>query len=140
MAKAKKITSGEAILDLKKRKHDIDPSDATAIVKKYQSFRTKLIKAKEAGDIIPDKTPELPISVSYNKKAIQLLLKHPESQGIRIYPAIKDGALTFVLVGIDANGENIGGSNLLAKGGSGTGSGTVDEGQQCPPFPGPKTP
>lgn len=136
MAKAKKITAAEAMDDLKKRKHQVEKTDAAAMVKKYQGFRTKLASAKKNGGAVPPKTPDLPISVSYNKKAIQSLLKQPGCEGIRIFPAIKDDAVTFVLVAINAAGENIteSATSGMAKTLSTTTT-TVDEGQMSPPYP-----
>jgi hypothetical protein len=57
MAKAKKISAEEAMNDLKKRKHHVAHEDAAAMVKKYQSFRTKLASSKASGGALPPKTP-----------------------------------------------------------------------------------
>jgi hypothetical protein len=134
MAKAKKISAAEAMEDLKSRKHHVEASLATSMVKKFKTFRTKLQTAQKTEGAVPKNTPELPLAITYNKKAIQSLLKQPGCEGIRIYPAINgDNAMTFVLVGVDASGENLSG-NAMAKD---AGSTKVDEGQMSPPYPAP---
>ena len=139
MASSKKISSEQAMQDLAARKHHVDQTTAAAMVKKYKSFRTKLASAKKNGGDLPANVPDLPTFITYNKKAIQNLLKKSDCAGLRIYPAINaDNALTLVLVGVDEAGENILASTLLAKtaakGATGT---TVDEGQMSPPYPAP---
>lgn len=140
MATSKKITAEQAMEDLSKRKHQVTQTTAASMVKKYKAFRTKLASASKNGTAIPATTPELPTFVTYNKKAIQGLLKKTGCAGIRIYPAINDAnTLTFVLVAINEAGENIlddaaATGNALAKPAGGT---VVDEGQTSPPYPGP---
>ena len=141
MATSKKITTEQAMEDLAKRKHIVEESKASTMVKKYKTFRTRLATAKKNGSA-PANTPDLPVSITYNKKAIQNLLKKTGCTGLRIYPAINEGnSLTFVLVGVDEYGENIinggtAGSDaaMVMKSAAGSG-GTVDEGQTSPPYP-----
>lgn len=136
MAKATKISAEQAMEDLKSRKHHVEADAASSMVKKFKSFRTKLVSAQKAEGVVPKNTPELPLAVTYNKKAIQSIMKIPGVAGLRIYPAINaDNALTFVLVGVDESGENIAGSATMAKGVTTTN--TVDEGQMSPPYPAP---
>jgi hypothetical protein len=135
MAKAKKISAEQAMEDLKARKHHVDSDVASSMVKKFKTFRTRLQTAQKTEGAVPKNTPELPVAVTYNKKAIQSLLKQPGCEGIRIYPAINgDNAMTFVLIGVDASGENLSG-NVMAK--DATSTKTVDEGQMSPPYPAP---
>ena len=136
MATTKKINAAQAMDDLRTRKHHIEETKASGMLKKFKSFRTKLAGAIKNGDPVPANCPDLPIAVTYNKKAIQSLLKLPGFDGLRIFPAINaDNAMTFVLVGIDENGNTIPGSAVMSKG---TSSGTiVDEGQMSPPYPAP---
>ena len=139
MATSKKISSEQAMEDLLSRKHHVNKDTAAAMVKKYKSFRTKLASAKKNGGDLPANTPDLPTFITYNKKAIQNLLKSSECAGLRIYPAINaDNGLTLVLVGVDQAGENILESTLLAKANAKTvTTTTVDEGQMSPPYPAP---
>ena len=138
---SKKISSEQAMQDLMGRKHHVDQASAATMVKKYKSFRTKLASAKKNGGDLPSNVPDLPTFITYNKKAIQNLLKNSDCAGLRVYPAINaDNALTLVLVGVDEAGENILESTLLAKTAtskSGTSTKTVDEGQMSPPYPAP---
>jgi hypothetical protein len=126
----KKITPEESMKDLKARKHSVSQSTAALMLKKFKSFRLKLARAKKNG-WLDNTTPELPLSVTFNKKAIIALTKLPGFTGLRITPAINaDNMLTFILSGIDANGEAITPDNEMGKPG-----GTVtDEGQINPPF------
>ena len=140
MASSKKLTQQQAMEDLAKRKHHVAQSTAASMVKKYKTFRTKLASASKNGGALPATVPDLPTFVTYNKKAIQGLLKKPGCAGIRIYPAINnENTLTFVLVAIDEAGENIfdaaaeTAGNAMAK----PGGGVVDEGQTSPPYPAP---
>lgn len=139
MAKAKKISAEEAMQDLKSRKHHVEEATAASMIKKYQSFRTKMARAKNTEGPVPPKSPDLPIAITYNKKAIQRLLKQPGTEGIRIFPAINaDNMLTLVLVAIDAAGETIKSSAVASKSTTPTpGTTTVDEGQMSPPYPAP---
>ncbi|CAN5596765.1 hypothetical protein BH10BAC3_BH10BAC3_32380 [soil metagenome] len=144
MASSKKITSEQAMQDLAARKHHVDQTTAAAMVKKFKGFRTKLASAKKNGGELPANAPDLPTFITYNKKAIQNLLKKPECAGLRIYPAINaDNFLTLVLVGVDEAGENILDNTLLASSAKSSAktvtTTVVDEGQMSPPYPAPKT-
>jgi hypothetical protein len=141
---AKKISSEQAMQDLNARKHHVEQETASGMVKKFKSFRTKLATAKKNGGDLPKNVPDLPIFITYNKKAIQKLLKDPECAGLRIYPAINaENFMTLVLVGVDEAGDNILASTILAskaKSNSKTVTTlTVDEGQMSPPYPAPPT-
>jgi hypothetical protein len=126
----KKITPEESMKDLKARKHTTPVNTAAKMLKKYKAFRNKLVKARMNG-WVDENTPDLPLAVTFNKKAIIALTKLPGFTGLRITPAINaDNMLTFILSGIDANGEAITPDNEMGKPG-----GTVtDEGQINPPF------
>jgi hypothetical protein len=80
MAKAKKISAEQAMEDLKSRKHHVEESAASSMVKKFKSFRSKLVSAQNGEGAIPKNTPEFPVAVTYNKKAIQSLIKQPDLQ------------------------------------------------------------
>ena len=142
MATSKKITPEQAMEDLSKRKHHVDESKAATMVKKYKTFRTKLASAKKNGKELTGNIPDMPLFITYNKKAIQTLLKKTDCVGLRIYPAVNDdNALTFVLVGVDAAGNNMLDGNVEAPGQGvmmkPAGGTTVDEGQTSPPYPAP---
>jgi phosphoketolase len=145
MATSKKITPEQAMEDLSKRKHVVDESKASAMVKKYKTFRTRLASSKKNGGALPANIPDLPTFITYNKKAFQALMKKTECVGVRIYPAINDdNGLTFVIVGVDAAGENIlsgmveaTGQAMMKTTTTTTKPGTVDEGQTSPPYPAP---
>jgi hypothetical protein len=126
----KKITPEESIKDLKARKHSVSQSTAAAMLKRYKAVRTILSDAKKCW-LLGDTIPDLPITATFNKKAIIALTKLPGFTGLRISPGINaDNMLTFILSGIDANGEVISPGNEMGKPG-----GTVtDEGQINPPF------
>jgi hypothetical protein len=115
--------------DLKARKHSTPVNTAAKMIKKFKAWRNKIAKRKREG--FPSSEPDLPLSVSFNKKAIIALTKLPGFTGLRITPAINaDNMLTFILAGIDANGDVITLDNEMGKPG-----GTVtDEGQINPPF------
>ena len=136
MAKASKTAAKNAMAELKQQKHTIPKEDAEKMVKKYKQVRKKLNGLNEEQD---QKLPAFPISVTYNKDAIDGLINLPGCVGVRIYPAVtKDNALTFVLVGVDAEGENIYGPGTAKNAKQIASSGTVtDEGQMSPPYPAP---
>ncbi|MES2645439.1 MAG: hypothetical protein V4717_01090 [Bacteroidota bacterium] len=139
---AKKINAEQAMQDLMSRKHHVEQETASGMVKKFKTFRTKLATAKKNGSELPKNIPDLPTFITYNKKAIQKLLKNPECAGLRIYPAINaDNFMTLVLVGVDEGGENILESTLLASKAKSSSKSvttlTVDEGQMSPPYPAP---
>ena len=122
--------------ELKDQKHTIPKDDAEKMVKKYKQVRKKLMALNEEEGL---KLPAFPISVTYNKAAMDGLVNLPGCVGIRVYPAVtKENELTFVLVGVDADGENIYGTAGAKTAKQLTTSGTVtDEGQMSPPYPAP---
>jgi hypothetical protein len=125
----KKITPEESMKDLKGRKHSVSQSTAAKMIKKFKAFRKYVIAEKES--LGWDAAPDLPLYVTFNKKAITALMKEPGCVGLRITPAINSAnMLTFILDPIDANREVISGGNDLGKP-SGT---TTDEGQWNPPY------
>jgi hypothetical protein len=139
---AKKNSAEQAMQALLARKHHVEQETASGMVKKFKIFLTKLATAKKNGGDLPKNVPDLPTFITYNKKAIQKLLKNPECAGLRIYPAINaDNFMTLVLVGVDESGDNMLESTLLASKAKSSAKTittlTVDEGQMSPPYPAP---
>jgi hypothetical protein len=127
----KKPTVQESMKDLKARKHSTPLSTAAKMIKKYKAFRKNVIAEKGSSECLPDNTPDLPLYITFNKKAITALMKEPGCVGLRITPAINsDNKLTFILDPIDANREVISGGNEIGK----PGGTTTDEGQWNPPY------
>lgn len=136
MAKATKISPEIAMQELAAKIHSITKDSANSMIKKYAAVR-KNINTSKAGFIL--KLPTLPVSITYNKQCIEQLINQEGCLGIRIYPAInKAFGLTFVIVAIDDQGENIfaADSSLLNSTATSTASRSiVDEGQTNPPYP-----
>jgi hypothetical protein len=105
---AKKLTIAESADALKAVNHRKDYATCVQMVKKYQKARTRVASAVKAGEPMPPGMPEWPISFSFNKKGIHLLMKKSGCAGLRMYPAIhENGQLTLVLVAFDENGNNL---------------------------------
>lgn len=81
-----------------------------------------------------EKDPNFLSSMLFDKEVVLDLLNEPNCAGLRIYNAeADDDTLHFVLVGIDANGNNL----LPAEEDTVTGAySLVDEGKPCPGKPG----
>ena len=128
----KKVTGSQAMIDLAKRKHVVPTSTAKAMIKKFKAFRKELAYVKENDGGMLENIPDLPIALSFNKKTIAGLIKPTGCVGIRISFGINaEDVLSLILEGLDAEGNIITTASNSAK----PGSGTVDEGQQSPPYP-----
>ncbi|MEE9555502.1 MAG: hypothetical protein V3W18_14545 [candidate division Zixibacteria bacterium] len=86
--------------------HDISLNDASIITKAYRD---------SAGATAI-------LGVFFGKTAISDIIGQKDCVGIRIYNAIKDGKLTFVIVGATADEEDMGGGNI------------AELGLPCPPY------
>jgi hypothetical protein len=81
-----------------------------------------------------EKDPNFLSSILFDKSLVLDLLNEPNCAGLRIYNAeADDDRLHFVLVGVDANGNNL----LPAEEATTSGSySLLDDGQRCPGQPG----
>lgn len=80
----------------------------------------------------------LPLSETFNKSDILILLEHPESAGLRIYPGMdQENKVHAVLVAVNENNED-----LLPNAGMLTDDDPViiQEGQRCPVICPPDSP
>ena len=86
--------------------HDISLNDAAIITKAYRD--------SAGADAI--------LGVYFGKTAISDIVAQKNCVGIRIYNALKDGKHTFVVVGVTADKEDMGGEGI------------AELGFPCPPY------
>ena len=104
----KKMTPLDAVEDLQQRNHRITKGSAEKMVKAFEKQSRLLSKALKNGTATPEQLPDWPKCWTFNKKLFQMLLKKPDAQGIRFFPAIADdGGVTLVVVAVDSQGNNI---------------------------------
>lgn len=73
--------------------------------------------------------PKAPKAMGFNRGAFERILKQPDCAGIRIYYAAKDdGQWTFVMVGTNAQGEDMATGEV------------AEEAMPCPPDCDPRSP
>lgn len=84
--------------------HKIDLETAARLT---SSFR---VQAKSG------QLPAAPV-IAFTREGYERILKQPDAVGIRIYPAINEtGAVTYVLVGVDAKGNDMVNGELSEEG------------------------
>ncbi len=145
------MTPLDAVEDLQQRNHRIAKGSAEKMVKAFDKQTKLLSKALKNGNATPELLPDWPKCWTFNKKLFQMLLKKPDAQGIRFFPAIADdGGVTLVVVAVDSQGNNIktaeqakptktaAAKNALALKSSTTelDGNAFDEAQRNPPYPG----
>lgn len=91
------------------RDHRISRDEAASLIEAFQTVAS----------------PGSLMAMAFNRSAFEQLLAQPDAAGIRIYQARHDdGAPTFVMVAVDAAGEDLASSEaVFAQSGSG-----------CPPY------
>jgi len=133
----KNMTAANAMLELQSTQHEISTELASAMVKRFSRFNSKLKKAKKNGGQLPDDTPVFPNCLTFNKAAVYRLMKTPGCAGIRCYMAINnEQQFRLVIVGVDDKGVNM----LASNAGDSTSKAidevvVLDEGQASPPYP-----
>lgn len=137
MTPSDNISHEQALKELEAAEHRISYERAASMIAAFRDF---------------SKWPTVPQFLTFPKKTIQEILDKPGCVALRMYPAINEkNAITLVLVGVDAKGNNIvvkpenfapvqklaARQQILARDASSKESGSYDEGQTCPPYPPP---
>jgi hypothetical protein len=120
------------------QRHVISVSKAVELTKRYRQGKIELLRQLRSPDYL-DKSFSMPEAEMFNRDAIALLLNQKGAKGMRIYVGQDDkGLIRFVLVGVDAKGEDIIGKRdtlkRMAYTASSEGSSAIilEVGQRCP--------
>ena len=110
--------------------HFISLAEAKKMIGRYRAKRKDLLDAK-----YKDKDKKvLPTCESFERSAIEALLKNPECKGLRIYYGLKnEDELHAIIVGYDAENKDILPSSDAART-AGDEEEIVDSGLRCPTY------
>ena len=95
----------------------LPPNDHKIDLEKAAELTSRFRVQAKSGQL-----PAAPV-IAFTREGYERILKQPEAVGIRIYPAINDkGAVTYVLVGVDKEGNDMVNGELS------------EDGNECPWF------
>lgn len=121
------------------QRHVISVSKAEELTSRYRQGKNELMRQLRSPDYL-DKNFSMPDAEMFNRDAIALLLNQKGAKGMRIYVGQDDkGLIRFVVVGVDAKGEDILGKRdtlaaTAAYSAASAGSSPIilEVGQRCP--------